>query len=114
MEGVGGVEVVCGGACGAEGRGDLASDDAALAYAGDDDAVLSDGGPQEEIDGLGEGREHGAVEAEGQVGEGGGFDADEVGGEERICRVGGCVGHGCRTMSMLAEGEGGVYLTWMA
>jgi hypothetical protein len=39
----------------------------------------------------------------GEVVEGGGFDAYEVGGEERICRNGGVVGHECSAMSMLAE-----------
>jgi hypothetical protein len=38
-----------------------------------------------------------------EVVEGGGFNAYEVGGEERICRNGGVVGHECSAMSMLAE-----------
>lgn len=103
MDGVGWVKVVGGCSGGAEGGGDLAGDDAALADAGDDDAVLRNGGSEDEIDGLREGREHGAVETLGEVVEGGGFDAYEVGGEERICRNGGVVGHECSAMSMLAE-----------
>lgn len=103
MDGVGGVQVVCGRTGGAKGGCDLAGDDAALADASDDDAVLRKSRSQDEIDRLSEGGKHGAVEALSEVAEGGGFDAYEVGGEERICRNGGVVGHECSAMSMLAE-----------
>lgn len=106
MEGFGGVKEVGGGAGGAEGRGDLAGDDAALADAGDEDVILTGDGAQEVIYGLGEGGEHGAVEAEGELVEGCCFDAHEIGGARGCWRVGGCAGHDGRTLSMLAEGQG--------
>ena len=80
VDGFGGVEEVGGSAGGAEGGGDLAGDDADFADAGEDDAAAVADAVEEEIDGRGEGGEHGGVEAEGEVEEGGGLDADEVGG----------------------------------
>lgn len=65
VDGLGGVEEVRWSASGAEGRGDLAGDDAAFADASDDDAALGCRCSDELIDGLGERCEHGGVEAEG-------------------------------------------------
>ncbi len=94
VEGFGGVEEEGGGAGGAEGGGDLAGDDAGLADAGEGDAAagLERGA---EVEGAVECGAGGAVEAVGEVVQGGGFDADVVGG------VNGVVGHGSETM--LAE-----------
>ena len=103
VDGVGWVEVVGGRARGAEGGGDLAGDDAALADAGDDDAALVGYAAEDEVGGGVEGSEHGAFEAKGQRVEGGGFNANEICGMDGIGRDGDFLGHGCRTMSMLAE-----------
>lgn len=84
VDGLRGVEEVCGGTGGAEGGGDLAGDKTAFADAGDDDAVAVGGGCDEAVGGLGEGREQGIVEAMGQLVEGNGFDVDESGGPEGI------------------------------
>jgi hypothetical protein len=77
VDGFGGVEEVCGGSGGAEGGGDLVGDDAGFADSGEED-VLHALGCEEMADGLSEGGEHGGVEAESEVNEGRGFDADEV------------------------------------
>jgi hypothetical protein len=103
VDGVGRVQVVSWCAGGAEGGRDLAGDDAALADAGDDDAVLAGDTAEDEVGGGVEGGEHWAFKAEGEGVEGGGFDADEVGGLDGFGRDGGFVGHDCLAMSMLAE-----------
>ena len=77
VDGFRGMEEVRWSAGRTEGCGDLAGDDAALADAGDDDAALACRCCDELIDRLGEGREHGGVEAEGELVEGGGLDAHE-------------------------------------
>ena len=79
VEGFGGMEEVGGGSGGAEGGGDLAGDDAAFADAGEEDAVMCFRGGDEEVDGLGEGFCGGAIEAIGEIVEGGGFEADDLG-----------------------------------
>ena len=78
VNGFGSVEEVGWCTCGAEGGGDLAGDDAALADAGDDDATVGGRGLEEMVDCLREWDEHGGVEAEGKFVEGGGLDADEL------------------------------------
>ena len=84
VNGLGGVEEVGGRAGGAERGGDLAGDDAALADAGDDDASGAVGRVKQQIDRLGEGGEHGAVEAEGELVESGGLDAHELRGTQGV------------------------------
>ena len=78
MDSFGGVKEVGWRARGAQGSRDFAGDDAALAYAGDDDAMLSCCGLKEMVRRLGERGEHGGVEAEGELVESGGLDADEL------------------------------------
>jgi hypothetical protein len=80
VEGLGRMEVVGGGAGGAESGGDLARDEAGFADAEEDEFVIARGGFEDLLDGGGEGRGHGAVEADGEGEEGAGLDADEVGG----------------------------------
>jgi len=78
VHGVGRVEIVRGSSGRAERGGDLSSDDAALADSGDDDAVFAGDGVEKQVDGLGEGREHGAVEAKGELKEGASLDAHKL------------------------------------
>ena len=78
VDGFGRVKEVGRRACGAQGGGDFAGDDAALADAGEDDATLRGCGLKEMVRRLGEWDEHGGVEAEGKFVQGGGLDADEV------------------------------------
>ena len=94
MDGLGGVEEVRWSAGGAKGRGDLAGDDATFADAGDDDAALGCRCCDEMIDGLGEGCEHGGVEAEGEFLESGGLDAHEGRRAKVVGQRWGLVGHG--------------------
>ncbi len=93
VDGFGWVEEVGGRAGGTQGGGDLAGDDAAFADAGEDDAGLLLCGLEQEVDGRGEWSEHGAVEAERELDQCGGFDADEVGGALGVRRAKCLFGH---------------------
>ena len=97
MEGFAGMEEVGGGPGGAERGGDFAGDEAGFADAEEDDAVLVGCCFKNKLDGEGEGRLHGAIEADGEREQGAGFDADEFGGARGV-------GHGY--LEMLAEGRG--------
>jgi len=82
VDGFAGVEKKGGRAGGAEGRGDFLGDNAALAHAGDDDAPAFVAALENEVNGAGEVGGHRAFEAAGERFEGGGFNADELGGGE--------------------------------
>ena len=101
VEGFGGVEELGGGAGGDEGGGDFAGDEAAFADSGEDDAVVGlgggdDAGVQARSKASAWGRRRDRARGEGF--EGGGFDADELGGGMRIelglwrCRASGLQG----------------------
>ena len=107
MEGLGGVKEVGGRAGRAQGGGDLAGDEAALADAGEHDAPAVIDGLIDEVDGSIQRGTHRTVEAVGEGGEGGRLDAHQIG-----CRDGGSRGGGwgeARTSRlMLADGRGTV------
>jgi len=79
VDGFSGVKEERGGAGRAESRGDLLSDDAALAHAGDDDAATIVTAAEDERDGSGEVGGHGTFKARGEDFERGGLGADEGG-----------------------------------
>ena len=66
-------------ACGVERGGHLAGDDAGLADAGDDDVAAVGGAGSKQRQGLLKRWLHGGIEALGELGEGLGFNADELG-----------------------------------
>ena len=107
MNGFGWMEEVGLGAGRGEGCSDFAGDDAGFADAGDEDAAALLDAEIDEVESAVEGGEHGAggiVEAAGEGGEGGGFDADE-GGWGLGGRFVGAVRQGfCGPDVMLAEG----------
>jgi hypothetical protein len=92
MQRLGRVKEVRGRAGGAQGRGDLARDEAGLADAEEDELVAGGARLEDELGGAGEGLAHGAVEADGEFKQGAGLDADEVG---RARGLGGWHRHGC-------------------
>ena len=84
MEGFGWVEEQCGGSCGEKGCGDLPGDEAALADAGEDDAMAVLGGRGEEGCYLLKHLGLRAFEATGELLERFGLDTHEIRGADEV------------------------------